>query len=113
MLRVMQRWFPLARYGVSEGEVAGLTTLPTEKDGLTDDGNLLLEPLNALLDRIRGRVQTSRLALVVTYEGHTLLLFSTEPSALCAFDPFHGPLKDLPLPRGVEYAGLLLATAQP
>lgn len=109
MLREMQRWFPMAPYGIDEGEVAGLTTLATDADGVTEDGDLLLQPLRVLLEQIRTRERDIRFALVVTYGEHTRLIFSRAPGDLCVFDPLHGPVQRFGVPTGVEYAGLLLA----
>jgi hypothetical protein len=111
MLKEMQRWFPMRDYddGISEGEVAGLTSSPTSSDGLTDDGLLLLEPLSSLIMRIVERTQRGRIALVVTYHEHTRVLVSDRPGSLCTFDPMVGGVTDLDLPVGAEYAGVLLA----
>ena len=111
MLREMQQRFPLAQYGVIEGDVAGLTSAASDADGITDDGRLLLEPLTKLIRRMRRRSDPRRTALLVTCSEHTRLVYSEAPGKMQAFDPLRGFVDDMSARRGEPYAGLLLASS--
>ena len=89
MLLDMQRRFPMAHAGASRMfEVAGLTsggpTQATENDVGT--APLILLPLDELVACMRVCADTHRIALLVTYGGHTIALLM-DPS--CA--PHRGP----------------------
>ena len=89
MLLDMQKRFPMAHAGASRMfEVAGLTsggpTQATENDAGT--APLILLPLDELVSCMRVCAGTHRIALLVTYGGHTVALLM-DPSCT----PHHGP----------------------
>ena len=112
MLAEMQAWFPPPPQ-VLVGEVAGLIRLE-QCVRLDPSESLRVMPLAALLDGMRQRpARAHRMALVVTYGGHTRLVHSAAAGRFGVLDPLYGAAADLvlPLAGAAEYAGLLMSRA--
>ena len=105
MLHDMQAWFPLAHPEIRSNEVAGLTTggpvsLMTPAMGVL--------PLTDLVDCMRVAKGKKKMALVVTYGGHTRLLVTPEGGgAVWLIDPLH------PRPRVLYHAAQLALPSAP
>jgi hypothetical protein len=120
MLAELQAWFPL-RADLPLGEVAGLTTADAARPRRLGDAagtpsaeDLLVLPLEELLERIRWRHAPAPLLLLVTFAGHTRLVLSEAPQRMQLFDPLVGalcPLVHWNLPPRTQYAGLLMSPA--
>ena len=113
MLAELQAWFPLCP-DLPLGEVAGLTTTTTDSDAPPQNSaeDLLVLPLEELLERMRWRGAAAPLLLLVTFAGHTRLVLSEAPQRMQLFDPLVGTLRPLVpwnLPPRTQYAGLLMS----